>query len=80
MTYLITQFLKKKVKKISLGDHSSKKKRGGGLARYDRDHRFNGFWFDAYLKKKKKKKLSQIFIHNCSHTILIPYFFRCKMF
>ena len=36
-------------KKQPKGDHSSKKKReGGGPARYDHDHRFNGFFFEAF--------------------------------
>ena len=32
-------------KKKPKGDHSFQKKRGDGPARYDHDHRFNGFFF-----------------------------------
>ena len=39
-----TKLSKKRCKKKPKGDHRSKKKRGGGLARYDHDHRFNGFF------------------------------------
>ena len=42
-------------KKKPKGDHSFQKKRGGGPARYDHDHRFNGFF------KPSLNGLSEIF-------------------
>ena len=52
-TYLITQFIKKTTqKKNNLRRSQFPKKRGGGSARYDHDHRFNGFFMMASLRAK----------------------------
>ena len=39
--YLITQLIRKQRKKKNQGDYSSNKRGGGGLARYNNDHRYS---------------------------------------
>ena len=46
---MVTQLIKIQSKKKSQRRSQFLKKRGGGPARYDHDHRFNGFLFTPYL-------------------------------
>ena len=50
-TYLITLLIQKRRKKNNLRRSRFSKKRGGGRARYDHDHRFNVFFVTPYLNQ-----------------------------
>ena len=51
-------------KKRPKGDHSFPKKRGGGPARYDHDHRFNGFFLKPSLRYFfSERRKSHLFLY-----------------